>query len=810
MSLFFRGLVALFSLGLIGLIGGVGIFVWVLFYYGGDLPDFEQLANYEPPIITRVHTSDGRLMAEFAEEKRIFLPLREIPDHVKQAFISAEDKNFYTHPGIDALGIARAIHTNIRNHGKRRPVGASTITQQVAKNFLLTNEVSYERKIKEMILSFRIERAFSKEQILELYLNEIYMGAGTYGVAAAALYYFGKTIDKVTIEEAAYLATLPKAPNNYHPTRHYDAAFERRNWVMSRMSEDGHIPPEDLPALQEKPLETVAQENEEIYTNASYFAEEVRRHLIETYGEDTLYKGGLVVHTSLIPELQKAASQALRHGLVAYDRRHGRHREHIAKMASLENWQQQLTEIQQPVGAEDWRLAVVLDSNKNRAQIGFSDGKKGTIPLENVTWARERLSSFSRGPEIKSVTQVLKPGDVILTEAADDKDGKIYHYRQIPEVQGALVAIDPHTGRVLAMVGGFSYEISEFNRATQAQRQPGSAFKPVVYTTALESGYTPATLVLDAPFVLDQGAGLGKWRPSNYSHEFYGPTPLRVGIEKSRNLMTVRLAHQLGMEKIAEMSHRLGIIEDLDPVLSMALGAGETTLLRMVRGYSSFVNGGKRIYPSIIDRIQDRTGHTIAKNDARPCEGCGPLIPWNTQDVPALPDIREQILDPRHAYQIVSIMEGTVQRGTAIRLKSMNRPMAGKTGTTNEAKDTWFIGYTPDLVVGVYIGFDTPRPMGREETGSRVSVPVFKEFMETALKDKPAVPFRVPQGIRLVQINRADGTRAEAGDEHVIWEAFLHGTEPSNRPVIFDGEKLVPIEAQDASSSVTTGTGGLY
>ena len=813
MSLIFRGLIALFSLGLLALIGGVGLFVWVLFYYSDDLPGFDQLANYEPPIITRVHTSDGRLMAEFAEEKRIFLPLREIPDHVKQAFISAEDKNFYIHPGVDALGIARAIHTNIRNRGKRRPVGASTITQQVAKNFLLTNEVSYERKIKEMILSFRIERTFSKEQILELYLNEIYMGAGTYGVAAAALYYFGKTIDKVTVEEAAYLAALPKAPNNYHPARHYDDAVERRNWVMSRMSEDGHIPAEKLEELQNKKLETVAQDNDEIYTSASYFAEEVRRHLIETYGEDALYKGGLVVHTSLIPSLQQAASRALRNGLVGYDRRHGRHREHIAKFATLENWQQQLAGVQQPVGAEDWRLAVVLDANKNRAQIGFSDGKKGVIPLENVTWARERLSSFSRGPEIKSVTDVLKPGDVILTEAADDKadtDDKIYHYRQIPEIQGALVAIDPHTGRVLAMVGGFSYEISEFNRATQALRQPGSAFKPVIYTAALETGYTPATLVLDAPFVLDQGAGLGKWRPSNYSREFYGPTPLRIGIEKSRNLMTVRLAHQLGMAKITDMSRRLGIIDNLEPVLSMALGAGETTLLRMVRGYSSFVNGGKRVYPSIIDRIQDRTGRTIAKNDARPCETCGPLIPWNAQEVPALPDIREQILDPRHAYQMVSIMEGTVQRGTAMRLKSMNRPIAGKTGTTNEAKDTWFIGYTPDLVVGVYVGFDKPRPMGREETGSRVAIPVFQEFMQTALKDKPAVPFRVPQGIRLVQVDRTDGTRAEAGDEHVVWEAFLHGTEPSSRPVIFDGKSLVPIEAQDQSSNITTGTGGLY
>lgn len=816
MSFLLRGFGALISIGILGLIAGVGMLVWALFYFGDDLPAFDQLANYEPAIITRVHANDGKLMAEFAEEKRIFIPIHEIPKPIIQAFLSAEDKNFYNHPGIDVLGLVRAIHTNIRNAGSnKRLVGASTITQQVAKNFLLTNEVSYERKIKEAILSFRIEKAFSKDQILELYLNEIYLGMGTYGVAAAALNYFNKPLDKVTIEEAAYLAALPKAPNNYHPVRKYDAALTRRNWVLSRLHQDGHLTKKELDDAKEKPLKTTKTDNSQ-YTNASYFAEEVRRHIITKYGEKALYKGGLVVHTSLDPELQQAASKALRNGLVAYDRRHGKHREHLGKIKDLKNWQEQLQEMALPVGAEDWRMAVVLKSNSNRARIGFSDGKRGVITLNKVKWARKRLSSYSMGPEVKSVSSILKKGDVILTESAGEKldDGTpVYHYRQIPEVQGGLIAMDPHTGRILAMVGGFSYEISEFNRATQAKRQPGSAFKPLVYMAALEAGYTPATLLLDAPFVLDQGGNLDKWRPSNYTKQFYGPTPLRVGIEKSRNLMTVRLAHQLGMERIAEMAERLGVTEDLQEVLSMSLGAGETTLLRMVNAYSSFVNGGKKIYPSFIDRIQDRTGKTIARSDMRPCTECGPLVEWKKQTVPDIVDTREQVFDPRHAYQIVNIMEGVVQRGTGVRLKSLKRPIAGKTGTTNQEKDAWFIGYTPDLVVGIYAGFDNPRPLGKKETGSRVAAPIFEEFMATALKGKPAIPFRVPRDIRLVQVDRTDGTRAEPNDEHVIWEAFIEGTEPTNRPVVFDGQKLREIEDQKQNTigaGVTTGTGGLY
>ncbi len=817
MKWIFRSFSALFSLAIIGLIAGVAVFVWILYYFGADLPKFDQLGNYKPPIITRVHAYDGKLMAEFATEKRIFIPINEIPDVIKEAFISAEDKNFYTHTGVDFMGVLRAIHTNIRNKSSgKRLVGASTITQQVAKNFLLTNEVSYERKIKEALLAFRLEKAFTKDQILELYLNEIYLGMGTYGVAAAGINYFNKSLEDITLEEAAYLAALPKAPNNYHPVRKYDAAVIRRNWVLSRMAENKYIIFDDYKKAKQLPLITT-QSADGSYTNASYFAEEVRRQIINKYGDKSLYEGGLAVQTSLDPTLQKIAIKSLRSGLVAYDRRHGKHRDHIAKIDILEDWQEKLKEIAQPVGAEDWRLAVVLKTGDKIANIGFSSGKKAVITYNKVKWARKRISNFAMGTEITSVSQVLKKGDVILTEPSGEKlesGVDVYHYRQMPEVQGGLIAMDPHTGRVLAMVGGFSYEISEFNRATQALRQPGSAFKPFVYLKALEKGYTPATLVLDAPFVLDQGHGLGKWRPSNYTKEFYGPTPLRIGIEKSRNLMTVRLANQLGVDEISEIVSRLGVMDNMPQVLSMALGAGETTLLGMVTAYSSIVNGGKKVLPTFIDRIQDRDGTTIFKHDNRACEACGSLIEWEKQQVPEISDDREQVLSEQNAYQMVSIMEGVVKRGTGVKLNSLGYPLAGKTGTTNEEKDTWFVGYTPDLVVGVYVGFDNPRPMGKKETGSKVAVPIFKSFMEEALVDKSAIPFRIPSGIRLVKIDRTDGTRAEPEDEHVIIDAFIAGTEPSNTPVIFDGEKLVPIDFQGQNnsigSSITTGTGGLY
>ncbi len=814
MRFFSRLIIFGLSLGVLGAILGVGVLAWALFNYSGDLPEYQQLENYEPPIVTRVYADDGQVLAEFATEKRVFVPINAIPDRVIQAFLSAEDQHFYYHPGVDFIGVMRAILTNIKNLGSnRRLVGASTITQQVAKNFLLTNEVSYERKIKEAILAFRLEKAFSKEKILELYLNEIYLGNGTYGVAAAALDYFDKALGELTIEEVAYLAALPKAPSNYHPVKRYDAAVERRDWVIGRLLDDGYISKSEADLAKAKRLVTNRRDRK--FVRAPYFSEEVRRKLVDLYGDSNLYKSGLLVHATVDASMQKVAERALRDGLVAYDRRHGVHSGIITHFDTMDGWLEQLRNVATPAGANEWKLAVVLKSKSKTATIGFITGNKGIVTYNKVKWARKRLRNNKLGAVPKHVHQVLKVGDVILTEDADEltkKKEKIYHYRQIPKIQGGFIALDPHTGRVLAMVGGFSQERSEFNRATQAKRQPGSAFKPFVYLTALESGFTPATLVLDAPFVMDQGPGLPKWRPSNYSGEFYGLTPFRVGIEKSRNLMTVRLANYIGMEKIAETSERFGVHKNLPQFLSMSLGAGETTLLKMAAAYSVFVNGGKQVIPTFIDRIQDRHGGTIFKHDTRDCPACGSKIAWDGQETPKVIDDRKQLTDPRYAYQIASIMQGVVQRGTGVRLKSLNFPLAGKTGTSNEEKDTWFIGFTPDLVVGAYVGFDNPAPLGRRETGSSVAAPVVKTFLEDVLKDLSPIPFRVPKGIKHIRINANDGTRAEFGDERVILEAFLTGTEPTDQPVVFDGDDVRQVADTDSSigEGATVGTGGLY
>ncbi len=821
-SIFSKIFLMFISMGILAGITGIAGIVFVLMYFGKDLPSHSHLKKYEPPIVTRVYSGDGRLLAEFATEKRVFTPIKVIPKQVIDAFLSAEDKNFYTHSGVDLTGVARAIVVNIQNIGKgRRLVGASTITQQVAKNFLLSNEASYERKIKEALLAFRLEKAFTKDQILELYMNEIYLGGGAYGVVAASLHYFNKSLNELSIEEAAFLAALPKAPNNYHPVKKYKAAFGRRNWVIDRMLINKHIEEAQADIAKAKPLKIVLDDGGK-YFKASYFAEEIRRKIAEIYGDKSLYEGGLLVRSTVNPFMQEIAARALRKGLVDYDTRHGLHSKPITKITNLKEWQKELINVEIPDGAEDWKMAVILTSDNKKADIGFADGSKGIITFNKMKWARKQKKKGYLGPAVKRVSDVLKIGDVVLTEdAKEDVDGvKVYYFRQIPKVQGALVAMDPHTGRVLSMVGGFSYEISEFNRATQAKRQPGSAFKPIVYLTALYEGYTPATLVLDAPFVIDQGGRLGKWKPSNYSNNFYGPTPLRIGIEKSRNLMTVRLANKIGMDKVKELAERLGITENMPEVLSMSLGAGETTLMKMVTAYSMIVNGGKKVEPSVIDRIQDRHGKGLYVHDKRPCYGCGPLIPWaQSKSVPQIPDTRENVIDPRYAYQMTSIMEGVIQRGTGVGLKSLKRPIAGKTGTTNEEKDAWFIGFTPDLVVGVYIGFDDPKPMGKGETGGRLAVPVFKQFMKEALKDVPATPFRQPYGIRLVQVDANDGTRAMPGDTKVIWEAFTAGTEPSANPVMFD-DGLSPIldygndqgssGSSSGSSSVTLGTGGLY
>jgi len=782
MRFLYHSLLALLSLSFLGLIAGLGLVAFVIGHYGKDLPEYKQLAEYEPDITTRIYAGDGELLAEYATEKRIFIPVQKMPQGVINAFLAAEDQNFYEHNGIDFTAVARAILVNLRNAGSsRRLVGASTITQQVAKNFLLTNEVSYERKIKEAILAYRLEKALSKDQLLELYLNEIYLGQRAYGVAAAAQTYFNKSLEELTIAETAYLAALPKAPNNYHPVKHYERALDRRNWVIGRMVENEYIEPAQADIAKAKPLEMAKRIVADEY-DADFFAEEVRRVVKEKYGEGSLYRGGLTVKTSLKPDLQEAAVESLRTGLMDYDKRHG-WRGPIATLKSSNDWRAGLKKIATPEGQlKNWKIAAVLNVENTQATIGFEDGTQAKLPLSGVRWARKCLQDcYALGPEVIRVGQVLNKSEVILVERIDDK----YVLRQIPKVQGAIIAIDPHTGRILAMQGGWTQNASSFNRATQAKRQPGSAFKPFVYMAALDNGFTPSSLVLDGPITVEQAPG-DFWSPSNYSNKYYGPSTIRLGMEKSRNLMTVRLAQNIGMEKVVKYAEDFGIAENMKNYLSYSLGAGETTLLRLTTAYGMIVNGGKKVTPTFIDRIQNRQGKTVFSYDTRPCVNCGDLIRWDGQQTPTIPDNRAQIIDEKIAYQMTSIMEGVVQRGTAVRLKKLNRPLAGKTGTTNRSHDTWFVGFSPDLVVGVFVGFDQPKSLGKRETGSSVAAPIWGDFMETALADTLPIPFRVPSGIKNVRVNSKTGRLAGAGDSNVIWEAFVSGTEPQDDGYLFD------------------------
>ena len=807
------------TLGLVLILGvmGAGGAIYVFQKFGQDLPEHRQLASYEPPVMTRVHAGDGRLLAEYAIQKRVFVPLTAMPKRVLNAFLAAEDKNFYEHIGIDPLGVLRAIIINIKNIGnQRRMVGASTITQQVAKNFLLTNEVSWRRKVKEAILAIRIEKALPKKRILELYLNEIYLGFGAYGVAAAALNYFDKSLDQLSIEETAFLAALPKAPNNYHPRKKHKAALIRRNWVIERMALAGFIAREQAELAKTKQL-TVYSRSETQFVQAPFFAEDVRRKLADQYGEEGLYKGGLSVRTTLDPKLQEIANKTLRGGLIAYDRRHGWRGPLAALPADARlnlpgDWKREIASIARPKGLNGWKMAAVLAMQADYAQIGLEDGTEGRIPLRELYWARAWMKDQKRGAKVKRPSDVLKVGDLVAVEliTTDDK-GELYPegfygLRQIPDINGGLVAIDPHTGRVLAMAGGYSYELSQFNRVMQARRQPGSAFKPFVYLAALDSGFTPSTLILDAPFVIDQGRGLPKWRPANYAKKFFGPSTMRLGIEKSRNLMTVRLAQTIGMDKVAEYARRFGIVDNMPEILSMALGAGETTLMRITAGYAMLVNGGKQITPTLIDRIQDRHGRTVFRHDVRKCVRCRARF-WEDQRTPEVPDIRKQLTNPSSAFQIVGMLEGVVERGTGRRIKAVGKPLGGKTGTTNLERDTWFVGFSPDLAVGVFAAFDTPLPLGRRETGSSVSAPIFRDFMAAALAEKPSIPFRIPPGVRMVRINARTGKLAREGDENIILEAFKPGTEPTGESQILEGQSWSP---NGGSVSSASGTGGLF
>jgi penicillin-binding protein 1A len=778
---------------------------FLVWEFGRDLPDYTALKDYEPPVMTRVHASDGSLIAEYARERRLYLPGSAIPPLVKNAFISAEDKNFYSHPGIDVEGIIRALYVFIQ--GDRHVQGASTITQQVAKNFLLTKERSFTRKFREVLLALRIERAYSKDKILELYLNEIYLGLGNYGVAATALNYYGKSVQELTIAEAAYLAALPKAPNNYHPFLKRERAIERRNWVIDRMVENGVVSREDGEEAKAEPLGVNPRVLSPNAFAAGYFAEEVRRELGERYGEKKLYDGGLSVRSTLDPKMQLMARRVLVDGLVRYDESHG-FRGPMRHIDISQDWGIPLAEVPALGDVAPWRLAVVLDIDTKSAHIGLQPHheKSGEIERERVTGTLVPAGlRWSRGAGSRVA---LGPGDVIYVEPIDGKPGQ-YRLRQIPEVSGAIIVMDPYTGRVFAMVGGFSFDQSEFNRATQAMRQPGSSFKPFVYATALDNGYTPSSIVLDEPIEIDMGPGLGVWRPENFEGTSSGPHTLRYGVEHSINQMTVRLARDVGMPLIAEYAKRFGVYDDLPPYLAMSLGAGETTLMRLTTAYSMLANGGKRIKETLIDRIQDRWGHTIYRHDERICEGCD-APEWNNQSEPRLIDNREQVLDPLTAYQITSIMEGVIQRGTGQAIKEVGKHLAGKTGTTNDAKDLWFIGFSPDLAVGVFMGYDQPRSLGGSAQAAHFTAPIFRDFMKLALAGKPDIPFRAPPGIKLIWVDVRSGMRTSANSSGAIQEAFKPGTAPPDSYAIGDATPQALTVNHDADHLVGTGTGGLY
>ncbi|MBR0750802.1 penicillin-binding protein 1A [Bradyrhizobium jicamae] len=830
MRLLVRFMGFLFAAGTVVFLVGVAGVAGAIWHFSKDLPDYSQLQDYEPPVMTRVHASDGALLGEYSKERRLYLPIQAVPKLVINAFLAAEDKNFYEHGGIDYQGMARAAVLYAQNYGSgRRPQGASTITQQVAKNFLLTNEVSFARKIKEALLAMRIERAYSKDRILELYLNEIYLGLGAYGIAAASLVYFDKSVNELSIAEAAYLAAMPKAPGALHPVRNRDRAIERRNYVIDRLLENGWIKQADADKARKEPLVVTNRGNGAHIFAGEYFAEEVRRDIFERYGEKKLYEGGLSVRTTLDPKIQVMARKAMVAGLVNYDEAQG-WRGALQKLDVSGDWGVRLADVKSLGDISPWRMGVVLETGNDSARIGFQPGRElggavskqretGIITMDGVRWAK------SKGKTPTAVAQVLQPGDVIYADPLVNKDGtKVegqYRLRQLPEVSGAMVVMDPWTGRVLAMVGGFSFDQSQFNRATQAYRQPGSSFKPIVYSSALDNGYTPSTTVIDAPIEIDQGQGAGVWRPENYSSgKYYGPTTLRNALQRSLNTVTVRLAQDVGMPLVGEYAKRFGVYDELPNYLSYALGAGETTVMRMVTAYSMFANGGRRVKPTLIDRIQDRYGHTIFKHDQRECRGCDAPGGWKNQPEPQLVDRREQVLDPMTAYQITEMMEGVVQRGTATVVKEVGKPIAGKTGTTNDEKDVWFVGFSPDIAVGVYMGYDKPRNMGRAATGGHIAAPIARDFLKLALADKPPTPFKVPAGIKLIRVDARTGMRAGPGDGgNTILEAFKPGTAPpENYSVIgvadADGRAPPPPasmqQAPDTGLFGRPGTGGLY
>ncbi len=825
-STFLRLLGFAFTAGVFVFLAAAAGSAYYLWQISKDLPDYDKLANYKPPVITRVHATDGRMIDEIWKERRVYVPVQSMPKLLINAFLAAEDRNFYEHNGLDFKGIARAIVNNLT---KKRREGASTITQQVAKNFFLNPEQSMSRKAKEAILAVRIERAYTKDRILDLYLNQINLGANSYGVAAASLRYFGKELHELQIHEAAYLAVLPKAPSNYQLTTarntfketkdksgkvvsresYYDLARKRRDEIINNMARFGFIPEADADAAKKQPLEMTGRRTGPEIAPPDYFSAEVRRSMTELYGADendpeSIWAGGYSVRSTLDQAYQSQARSALRAGLVSFDRKHG-WRGPVTKIeADATTWNAKLAEVPPLSDLDPWRLGVVLQVSREKAVIGLQPGRAGTVDAdrtsvdltpEGAKWAFASIAGKVKQKGSAGLADLLTPGDVIYVSPPTELDPQpreiknskgevkttapVWQLMQIPKISGAIVVMDPHTGRVLAMVGGFSYAASQYNRAVQARRQPGSSFKPIVYAAALDNGYTPASILNDSVLAIEQGNGQDLWKPQNYDKQIYGPQTLRTGVEKSRNLMTVRLAQDLGMPIVSEYAKRFGVYEDLPPLLAMALGAGETSLVKLTTAYSMFVNGGKKIRYTVIDRVQDRYGATIWRHDNRKCEECN-ATSVRAQDEPQLLDDRQQVISPLTAFQMTSILQGVVIRGTGTKVASVGKPLAGKTGTTNDEKDAWFVGFSPDLAVGVFIGYDDPEPMGHGETGGELAAPIFRDFFKLALAGKPAAPFRQPSDILEVRVNKRTGQRTEAGDPDAIPEYFKPGTEPTD------------------------------
>jgi penicillin-binding protein 1A len=813
------------AFGLASLIVGTGTVAGLFWHFSHGLPDHKQLADYQPATVSRLYAADGRLLAEYAKEKRVFVPVAAMPKRVLQAFVAAEDQRFYTHPGVDVIGVARAAIANIANPG-RRPEGASGITQQVAKNFLLTNQATLSRKIREAILAFRIENTYSKDHILELYLNEIYLGGGNYGVASAALNYFDRSLGELSLSEMAYLAGLPKAPNRYNLVRNEKDAYARRDYVLGRMQDDGYITVAEAAAARAEKLVYRKRGPTESVT-ADFFAEEVRRNLLAAYGDKGLYEGGLTVTTTLDPKIQEVADRSLREGLIAYDRRHG-WRGPYAKIADMNNsWEEEFARIQQrrPLyGPPTWQLAVVTKITPQAATVaGLTrpDGSdaantqagagEGTVPFAEMAWA------CKTGPEQTiagcpgNPANVVGVGDVIVVEKVAANDAKkpyppnTYALRQVPNVNGAVVVMDPRDGRVLAMSGGWSYGMSQFNRAVQAQRQPGSAFKPFVYLAAMDAGITPSTIVEDAPFEYNPGYGQPVWRPANFEHDYLGPQPVFIGLEKSRNLMTVRMAQQIGMKRVVQIAKEFGIADNMHAYLPMALGAVDTTVLRMTMAHAMLANGALEITPSLVDRVQDRDGKTIYRHEPRVCQGCGEAAAGSKPQPPRIVDNRKPFHDPQSVAQVVNMMQGVTVRGTAGALAVLGRPIAGKTGTTNGPNDVWFLGSTPDLTIGVYVGFDEPRSLGPHEQGAVASVPIYERIARVVYDGKPPTPFRIPPGLRMVRVSHDSGQPTVFGDGSGVDQLYKPGTEPGSGYEAGQG----PLDGSAPITGTETGPGAL-